>query len=250
MNNEEGIIKKITSTILELIYPEKGICFICDKYSEKVGQDHICQDCKNELKFINKGCIICGKPLEKDSKINKCYSCLIQPHYFSKTISVVEYKGIIKKAIYKFKYGKKPYMSKAFGALILDRLLENDIDEHDIDIIVPVPLHRIKLIKRGFNQAEVLGKYISNVLDIPLSVNNLVRKNRTSRQNKLDKLERQKNIEGAFKVRKKELFKDMSILLVDDIFTTGATVDECSKILLNAGAKEIKVLCIATGRNI
>ncbi len=244
----DGLFSKLLSTILDLIYPEEGVCFVCDTYDDSVNDEHICSQCLEKLSFISDNkCSICGKPLEANSLIKKCYNCKKHPYYFTKAISAVEYQGIIKEAIYKYKYGNRPYMYKALGPILVQAIRASDIDTNDIDIIVPVPLHRMKIIKRGFNQSELLAKYISDVLDIPLSVNNLIRHKRTLRQNNLDRLDRRSNIKNAFVIKKKEEFAGRRVILVDDIFTTGATTDECSKVLVQEGAKDIIVVTLATG---
>lgn len=244
----DRLFYKLGTTILDLIYPEEGICFICDTYDESVNEGHICSQCREKLNFISDNkCSICGKPLKDNPLIKKCYNCKKHPYYFTRAISAVEYHGTIKEAIYKYKYGKKTYMYKTFGPILVQAIRASNIDISDIDIIVPVPLHRMKTIKRGFNQSELLGKYISQSFNIPLNTKNLIRHKKTLRQNNLDRSDRRSNIKNAFRVMKKENFVGKRVILVDDIFTTGATVDECSKVLVNAGAKEIIVVTLATG---
>lgn len=118
----------------------------------------------------------------------------------------------------------------------------------NIDLIVPVPLHRSRKAERGYNQAELLAKYLSSKLGIPLNSRNLIRTKATKIQNKLSRHEREQNLKDAFIIRQSNVFKDKRILLVDDIFTTGATVNECSRILMECGVKEVYVITIATGR--
>ncbi|EOC99398.1 ComF family protein [Caldisalinibacter kiritimatiensis] len=247
MKNIIKVLKTFCHTFLELLFPESGVCFICDSYDEEIGEDHICDECKQKLKFIGEHrCSICGRPLELGYIPDKCHECIKSIHYFTKVIAPLEYTGITKDAIYKYKYGKKAYMYKALGHLMVQALQNEDIE--DIDLIVPVPLHRSKLVNRGFNQAELLGKYISNYFNIPMDSKNLIRARKTKIQNKLSKKERRKNIKGAFKTKRSKVFEEKKILLIDDIYTTGATVDECSKVLLHAGAEEIVVLVLARGQ--
>ncbi|WP_202711335.1 ComF family protein [Sporosalibacterium faouarense] len=249
MDYEEGLLKRIVSVILDLIYPEEKVCFICEEYDDRVEDDYICPQCRAKMVFIEgKICRKCGKPLSSESMTDKCSDCIKHPHYFERAISALEYEGLIKEAIYKYKYGKKPYMYKAFGALMVQALKNIKVDIREFDYIVSVPLHKTKINKRGFNQAELLGKYISDKYNIPLISNNLIRIKKTPTQNKLNRLERLKNIKGAFKVINKEVFINKKILLIDDIFTTGSTCDQCSRELLNSGAKSIFVFCLATGQ--
>lgn len=248
MKKEDSFLKKIYTTILDLIYPEEGICFICDKHYSNLDETHICPSCMEEFKFIDgKKCLKCGKPLEKEYISCKCSDCKRHPHYFSKVVSVLHYEGIIKDAIYKYKYGKKTYMYRSFGPLLIKGLKDFEVSIEDIDFVVPVPLHKSKYIKRGFNQAELLAKYIADKENITLSINNLIRIKKTSTQNKLHKLDRLRNMKDAFKIKSERIYKEKNILLVDDIFTTGSTADQCSKVFLEAGAKNIFVICIATG---
>jgi len=248
MDNKEGILRKFYKTILDLLFPEEGICFLCEKYDEYIGDDHICSECKEQIKYIdNHICKICGKPLESGYIPDRCPDCIKHPHFFTTAVAAVEYEGLIKKSIYKYKYGNKAYMYKAFGHLMVQAIIDKDIK--GFEVIVPVPLHRAKRAERGFNQSELLAKYISEKLDVPIDFKNLKRIKKTSVQNKLHRLQRQQNIKDAFIVKNSNAFKDRVVLLVDDILTTGATADECSKMILENGANKVFVLSIATGRN-
>jgi ComF family protein len=241
------MIKGLLGTFLELLFPEEGICFLCDEYLEDMKEGHICWECREKLEFIGKiKCSICGKSLELGYLPDKCPECINENHYYTKAFAPLEYSGIIKEAIYKYKYGKKPYMYKVFGDLLVETI-ENENLINQIDLIVPIPLHRSKMSDRGFNQSELLGKYISKHYNIPIDTRNLIRTKKTFIQNKLSKKERKSNVKNAFKVTKTEVFKDKTILLVDDIYTTGATVNECSRVLVKAGASAVLVLTIARG---
>ncbi|KGG79974.1 phosphoribosyltransferase [Caloranaerobacter azorensis H53214] len=241
MNKIEGLF----DAFLELIYPEKGICFICEEYDETVDERHICKKCFDELIFIKGNtCTICGKPLEIGYLPDRCPDCIKFKRYFEKVISPLEYTGLVKKVIYKYKYGRKAYMYKALGAILVQAFEESDIK--DIDIIVPVPLHKSKIAYRGFNQSELLCRYISRKLNIPLDTKNFKRIKNTKLQNELNRIERVRNVRDAFKVVDSYVFKNKNVLLVDDIYTTGATVNECSKTLLKSGANKVYVLTLAT----
>ncbi|WP_427338034.1 ComF family protein [Caloranaerobacter sp. DY30410] len=214
--------ESLFNAFLELIYPEKGICFICEKHDETVDEGHICKKCFDELIFVKGNiCAICDKPLELGYLPDRCPDCIKFKRYFEKVISPLEYTGLVKEVIYKYKYGRKAYMYKALGPILVQAFKESDIK--DIDIIVPVPLHKSKIAYRGFNQSELLCRYISKTLKIPLDTKNFKRIKKTEIQNKLDKIERIRNVKGAFKVVNNHAFKSKNILLVDDIYTTGAT---------------------------
>ncbi|TAH61250.1 MAG: ComF family protein [Gottschalkiaceae bacterium] len=249
MSPKENLIQKISNTLLDLIFPEEGLCFICDKFHEEVREDHICSDCREELFFIKENrCPKCGKPAYGEKISSECSYCSGKEFYFTRAISSLEYRGVLRDTIHKYKFEDKAYMYKAFGELMLRTVLNENI--MPIDIIVPVPLHRRRKAERGYNQSELLAKYLSQNLDIPLDKQNIKRIKRTNIQNKLDRLERQKNLKDAFKVEDKGVFKNKRVLLVDDIFTTGATVNECSRVIKECGSNEIIVITIATGRNV
>lgn len=247
MANKDNLIKKLYNSILDLLFPEEGICFCCDQYDEEVKEDHICNDCRDKLIFINEDkCPVCGKPTYKGYSSSRCSYCANKTFYFTKALAPLEFSGLIRKTIYKYKYESKPYIYKSFGEVMLRALEKENIG--NIDYIVPVPLHRARKAERGYNQAELLARHISLKLGIPLERNSLRRVKATKIQNKLARHEREQNIKDAFKIRDIRVFKDKRILLVDDIFTTGSTVNECSRILKEGGAAEVFVITIATGR--
>jgi ComF family protein len=125
--------------------------------------------------------------------------------------------------------------------------LEN-IPTNEIDFIVPVPLHRLRLKEREFNQSEILASRLAKYFNIPLIKNSLIRTRPTPPQANLSKEERLKNVNGAFKLRENELLKGKNILLIDDVFTTGSTVDQCAKVLKKEGkAREVGVFTLAKG---
>ncbi|MFA5525120.1 MAG: ComF family protein [Tissierellales bacterium] len=247
MSRKENLIKKLYKSILNLLFPEEGICFYCDQYCEEIKEDHLCSDCRDKLSFINEEkCPFCGKPIYQVDSSKRCRYCANKTFYFTKVISPLEFSGFLRKAIYKYKYESKPYMYKSFGEFMIKALKKENLET--MDFVVPVPLHRTRKGERGYNQAELLAKYISLKMEIPLDVKNLKRIKATKTQNKLGRHEREQNIKDAFKIRDGRVYKDKRILLVDDIFTTGSTVNECSRILIEHGAAEVYVITIATGR--
>ncbi|GFZ85392.1 hypothetical protein RLOatenuis_5360 [Rickettsiales bacterium] len=145
--------------------------------------------------------------------------------------------------MYDLKYRDRTHTAKFLGACMayVGRELMSGVD-----IVVPVPLHRRRLLKRKYNQAVLLAKTIAKIYRIPLRPRALIREKNTEYQRKLmTNAQRVENVRGAFKARDKEVLTNKTVLLVDDLFTTGATVDECSKELIKAGAKEIRALTLA-----
>lgn len=232
--------------ILELFFPEKHICFMCEDYGKDIS-GNLCSICKEKLVFIKmNSCSICGRKIEHDEEaesIIRCKECIRRPHYYTKSVSPLSYEREIKQAIYNFKYNDRQHMHSLFGRLMIESILENDL-EH-LDIVVPVPLYKDREKKRGFNQAELLAKYISVHLKLELDTKNLTREVQTKAQNKLDRGQRKRNISGVFGLKDKQAFVRKKILLIDDIYTTGSTVDECSKLLLEHGASQVFVSTLA-----
>lgn len=156
--------------------------------------------------------------------------------------------------IHRFKYNGKTSLTKSLCKVIIDGF-NNDHNVtqqisisplcNSYDLIVPVPLHRTRLKERGFNQSLLLAKGIAKIYNLPVDYLNLKRVHATTPQVKLKGKDRIKNVRGAFAVQDSNAFKDKRVLLIDDVYTTGATITECSKTLKKAGAKDIKCLTLA-----
>ena len=237
-------MKSYADSFLELIYPEKNTCFICEDYDESINDKYICSHCEKLLKKLEPPlCKKCSKPISYSSTTELCPECSEEAKYFEISRSPYAYEGLIKKAIYSYKYYNKPYFYKLFGNLLVDYMISADYK--DFDYIVAVPLHPSKMRKRGYNQSELIGKYISEKLSIPY-VNALKRTKKTVKQSEQSRLQRKKNLKDAFEIKNsKDKIINSTVLLVDDIYTTGSTVDECSKVLINNGASKVYVITIA-----
>lgn len=238
-------MKSYVESLLELMYPEKNTCFFCETYDEDIGDRYICTDCEKAIrKIVPPICIKCSRPIDLNSPEELCSDCRKHDHIFEMSRSVFVYEGIVKRGIYLFKYYNKPYFYRFFGKCLVDCMKKNDYS--GLELVVPVPLHRSKLRKRGYNQSELLAKYISKNTDIPF-VDILKRIKKTPKQSQMTKEERRKNLKNAFEVKrsKMEILKGKSVLLVDDVYTTGSTADECSKTLIKYGASKVYVITIA-----
>jgi ComF family protein len=148
-----------------------------------------------------------------------------------------------------FKYGGKAFIGEKIAQIMADRLETEDLE---IDLIIPVPMHKRKQKKRGYNQAEIIARRLARKLSLPYSDKLLIRTGNTTAMSGLSPFERRMNMESAFsmtegKARKAE---GKRILLVDDIYTTGSTVDACAQILIEKGAREVRVVTFASGANL
>ena len=162
-------------------------------------------------------------------------------------ICVCQYTGIIKDSLIRFKFYNKPGYYRTFAKLLANRIIKMT-DNRKFDIIISVPLHKKKELSRGYNQAYLISKALSKEISIPEFSYLLERSRSTDAQSLLGKGNRQENVRNAFRVTNKDMVKDKSVLIVDDIMTTGCTVDECSRMLKEAGAKSVIAAVVATGR--
>lgn len=190
-------------------------------------------------------CIGCKKG--KIEKFGFCSECLSRIIFISENIensifSVVRYEGPIKEAIQRYKYNREKYIGKYFAELLKFKIIENRID---FDLIIPVPLHWKKEFLRTFNQSALVGNYLSKILNKKMSQRVLIKSKNTVSQTELSEKERKENVKESFKVKNSRLIKDKKILLIDDVYTTGATTKECKKELLKNGAKKVIILTIA-----
>lgn len=247
--NNQNMIEYIKEGLLNFVFPLD--CKICEKPIRESKGYSICEDCFKTIELIERPyCAKCGKPLIptdffKQNREILCLDCKRKKYSFEFSRSTGIYDKVLKKCIHLFKYYGEKKLAKPLGKLMVDSLVKNDEFKRKIDLIIPVPLHKNDLKKRGFNQSVLLGKVTGDYLSIPVRENVLVKKKLTPFQVNLSKKERKINILGAFSVEKPEEIKGKNILILDDVFTTGATVEECTKELMKARAKNIFVLTLA-----
>jgi ComF family protein len=226
----------------DLLFPRR--CAACgDKIFRKY-ERKMCADCWSDILFLHQPlCRICGMELAGESKRNHvCGSCLGKPPPYLLARSVVRYSTVVQKLLYGLKYGADTSVLPGIAEI----LAQFDMTPFDqCDYVVPVPLHFKRLRRRGFNQSVLLAKLIfrKNTQSI-LRTNILVRTRNTVPQTTLNGVKRRKNLKGAFDLVKKAEIDQKIICLVDDVYTTGTTVSECSRIFYSYGAKEVKIITL------
>ena len=245
-------IKGYLEKIADAVCPDDIYCISCGRVTDRNNYYGLCHSCLDAFHFATgRVCMKCGKILEEGYISDICRDCKKYERDFEKGYCCMLYGLYEREVIKAFKYGDKAYYGRFFGEMMYDRV--EPVFERDIqaDIIVPVPLHRSKLAKRGYNQSGILSRQLSQRLGIPM-VEALKRVKKNKPMSSINGQERRDNLESAFAVPPfmKQKVADKKVLLVDDIFTSGSTADACSKVLKNAGASAIIVLALAAGGNV
>lgn len=232
--------------VLNLFFPPRcGFCAALFDWAA-VPEANLCEQCISRITFIGlESCRFCGKQLN-NHKQTECGQCA-GLKYYTRAISACEYEGLVREKLLEFKYKGNRQLAGIFSYFIAKKLKMTK--QQNFDIIISVPIHSSKREERGFNQSELIAGSIAEYLGKPLSTCNLIRTKQTESQSKLDKKYRFQNIRDAFEVVNAGEIRGKRILLIDDILTTGATANECSKILKESGAEEVYVATVATGRS-
>lgn len=204
--------------ILELIYPKT--CGMC----ENISNSYLCSKCKLKIKNL--------------LKLN---TVQYKDKYFNSHTYLFRYEEGIRDRLLKYKFRDYSYLYKFFSEIIVN----NCNLENNYDIILPVPIHKKRKQTRGYNQSELIAKEVAINSNLEYSKNVLIKTINTVPQSTLNQHQREKNVLGIYKVINSQIIKNKNILLIDDIYTTGSTVNECSKVLKQNGAKLVDVLTIA-----
>jgi ComF family protein len=237
------IPRRIGRAALDLLFPP--LCIICRETVREPGS--LCPDCWQTISFLDgPGCIACGLPFELDPGAQtRCAACLARPPAFDNARSVMRYDEHSRDPILALKHADRHDVAPAF-ARWMTRTGADLITA--ADMIVPVPLHRRRLWGRRYNQSALLARALSKITAKPFDPLSLIRIRQTPSQGEMPSAKaRRRNVRGAFKVDPARVasVKGQNILLIDDVLTTGATVDACARALKRAGAKTVNVLTIA-----
>ncbi len=236
---------KLLRRILEILLPTS--CSFCHSPIGDSSIPFFCSSCWSDFSLVQGPvCPCCGKPFESPETLlhspeHLCLACRRLPPQFDQALSVGYFEGALREAIHQFKYRPCRSLGSPLGTWMAGHIRTVD----QIDLLIPIPLHKIRLRKRGFNQSLLLAHHVSGALNLRLSYDNLARTRPTRPQVELSGQDRIRNVRGAFAVTRPEEICGKSVLLVDDVFTTGATMNECATVLKNAGALRVTALTLA-----
>lgn len=235
----------LLKNILKIIFPHK--CILCEKVIDE--ENSLCANCWEKIKFIQKPfCCKCSTPLEFEaSEYDLCLNCLKNEPLYIKSRSAVIYNHEVARILFRFKFYDKIYL-KSFIAKSMIKHSEDILN--NIDILIAIPMHKKRLIFRKYNQSLLLAKEIAKITGKKIIYNFLYKTEHTKPQASLRQKDRLNNLKGKFLVNKKylnniEKYKDYNFAIIDDVMTTGSTINECVKVLNDCGIKNVYAITFA-----
>ena len=237
---------QLSEYILNMVYPRR--CALCHEIVMPKGQ-LVCPSCYTKTEVIREPkCKCCGKELIAEEQ-EYCFDCSKRENtWFEQGVALWHYSDTMRTSIAKFKYhARREYAD--FYAQEFVKEYADYMGMLELDGIIPIPVHWTRYIQRGYNQAEVFGRELAKYLRVPMDRNVVIRKKDTRPMKELNDIERENNLRNAFQIAR-NIVKYKKILLVDDIYTTGSTADEVSRVLLEAGVEKIYFLSICMGQGL
>lgn len=235
-----GLTRKAAANLFAWLFPRA--CWGC----ENDLQDHekgLCGECLTRvIRWRGLSCRICGVPLPDGGA--RCWVCRRRRRSFRFCRSAGLFEGVLRRAVLALKYGHRDDLAPALCVPLI-RVFKERAELQNNQCVIPVPLHFLKRHGRGFNQAELLGRGLAEGVGVPLVSGVLVRRRWTWAQARLGRDQRKTNVAGAFAVRTPDVIRGKRILLVDDVCTTGATLESCAEALKQAGARSVDALTLA-----
>lgn len=241
-----ALARTVVNTALGFFYPE--VCALCKAEPATVDHGFVGAECRMDVRLIRPPfCARCGLPFQGDITTTfECSNCKEMKLYFSSARSAAVARTVVLEAIHQFKYKRALWFENFLAGLLIAEAAPV-LRGQDQSFIVPVPLHRLKKREREFNQAARLAVRMSRATGIPVNEKILARVKFTETQTHLTRDRRALNMQGAFAVREGVKLNGERIVLVDDVFTTGATTNECARALRSAGAGDVCVWTVARG---
>lgn len=228
----------------DLIFPPR--CPMCDEVLG-LDEDKICKSCLDILPLIKEPtCMKCGKQLE-DMEAEYCHDCSRRSRHFIKGYPLFNYIEPVSSSLQRFKYSGREEYAKYYGWTLSEHAGVHLI-KNGVQALVPVPIHKRRYITRGYNQAELIARALSEETGIPVRTDMIIRRENTKPQKDLDDLAREENLSKAFAQGQICKAVPECVCLVDDIYTTGSTIEACTNIVMAAGVKRVYYISVAIGR--
>lgn len=234
--------KRLFNRVLDLVYPRR--CAVCDEITDYPGRG-VCSSCENKIIYIKAPfCMKCGRQLNRQEG-ELCEACMRKKHLFVQGTALYDY-GSMSDSIFRFKYEGRQEYALFYGKQLYEKR-GKWLAYIKPDALIPVPVHPSRKRSRGYNQSELIARALSELSGIPVNTKLVVRTKKTLPQKNLSERERQNNLKRAFKIRQNDV-KLNTIVIIDDIFTTGSTINEMAGVLKKVGIREIYFMTLAVGR--
>jgi competence protein ComFC len=235
-------IPKALHALASLFYP--ATCVGCAANVER--SEYLCPDCQLRApRIVAPFCAKCSEPFPGAiTQTFRCANCEHRVLHFDCAVAAYRSRGLVRKLVHEFKYAKQRHLRYPVAGWLRETLRDPRLQGRDFDVVVPVPLHPARERERGFNQAALLAELLAASTTVPLR-EVLERTRYTTTQTAYDRAERMENLHGAFRLRKKQDVRDLRVLLIDDVLTTGSTLSECARVLRAAGAVSVHAVTAA-----
>ena len=236
-------LNAIWNTVVKQVYPR--FCAICRRDTET---GWLCAECQRGVEPVKAPyCERCSRPYEGlFPGVFLCPNCEDRDLAFSSAVSKYLARGTVREIVHRLKYNGQFHLRQTLAEWLIDGFSDPRITCEPYDAIVPVPLHPARIRERGYDQVQATAELAARRLRVPLW-RSLRRKRYTRTQTRLDRKQRMQNLRSAFEIRKEGWVEGKRIILVDDILTTGATLDECARVLRKAGAISVRAVTVARG---
>ncbi|GFI02102.1 MAG: ComF family protein [Lachnospiraceae bacterium] len=234
----------IRERVLDLLFPKR--CVVCDEIAGQEGKA-VCRRCRDKILYVQEPfCLKCGKQLQHEEQ-EYCEDCKKNRHLYIQGSALYDY-GSMADSIFRFKYAGRMEYADFYGRELYERKA-GWLSMVQPDALVPVPIHAARKRKRGYNQAELVARHLSSLCGVPVNNSLIYRPKQTAPLKDLSHSERQNNLKRAFKIRQNDV-KLSTIVIIDDIYTTGSTIDAMSEVLHQAGISDVYFMTLTVGRGI
>lgn len=237
------MLKSIWTGVMDIIFPRN--CMLCRHYHPATARDPLCPRCRAMLP-VNKPpfCIRCSRHLNNVTEESLCPSCRNRLPSFDEAWALLHYEGPARELLHRFKFHNKTSVRHTFATLLRGFTQRYALQFPDAAMVIPIPLHPVRLRERGYNQALLLAGCVAREFNLPLREDILIRARHTPRQSELDAKDRWTNIKEAFRIKNSDAIVGRAIIVVDDILTTTATASEAANTLKDAGASRVIVITL------